>query len=368
MAAYLIGPKVKPLAVKEAPYTPPGEHEIVVKNHAVAINPVDWFKQYVGNMLLSWIKYPAILGGDVAGEVYEVGKGVTRFRVGDRVLAHAVGIDEKRNRASEGAFQQYTVIRDNLASPIPDSMSYEKACVIPLTCSTAAVGLFQKDYLGLNYPTVPPKPTGEALIVWAGSSSVGSNGIQLATAAGYEVYTVASPKNFDYVKSLGAVGVFDYRSPTVIQDMISALSGKTVAGGLAIGNNSAETIMAILEKCTGKKFVAMASFPQPDIMSEGSGQTWSIVSLMLGVIRWQIGMTLKSKVKGIPNKFVVGDTLQNNEVSHKVYEDFLPQALAEGKYIAAPEPHIVGHGLEFVQEAFDLQKKGVSAKKVVVTL
>ena len=51
-----------------------------------------------------------------------------------------------------------------------------------------------------------------------------------------------------------------------------------------------------------------------------------------------------------------------------VYGHFLPQALAEGKYIAAPEPFVVGHGLEHIQKAFDFQKKGVSAKKVVVTL
>ncbi|KAI9876490.1 MAG: hypothetical protein M1830_006386, partial [Pleopsidium flavum] len=55
-------------------------------------------------------------------------------------------------------------------------------------------------------------------------------------------------------------------------------------------------------------------------------------------------------------------------VSRAVYEDFLPAALAQGKYIAAPEPHVVGKGLEHLQEAMELNKKGVSAKKVVVSL
>jgi hypothetical protein len=48
--------------------------------------------------------------------------------------------------------------------------------------------------------------------------------------------------------------------------------------------------------------------------------------------------------------------------------DFLPKALAEGIYIAAPDPHVVGKGLEYMQAGFDLQKKGVSAKKMVVSL
>jgi hypothetical protein len=46
----------------------------------------------------------------------------------------------------------------------------------------------------------------------------------------------------------------------------------------------------------------------------------------------------------------------------------LPAALAKGKYVAAPEPQVVGKGLEDVQEAFDVNKRGVSAKKVVVSL
>lgn len=72
-AAYLVGKQIKPL-VKEAPYTAPAP---VVRGHAVAINPVDVFKQYVEDFLLGWIKYPFVLCGDLAGEIVDVGKGVT---------------------------------------------------------------------------------------------------------------------------------------------------------------------------------------------------------------------------------------------------------------------------------------------------
>jgi NADPH:quinone reductase-like Zn-dependent oxidoreductase len=70
--------------------------------------------------------------------------------------------------------------------------------------STAACGLFQEDHLALQRSSALPKPTSKTLLVWGGSTSVGSNAIQLAVAAGYEVFTTASPKNFDYVKKLGA--------------------------------------------------------------------------------------------------------------------------------------------------------------------
>ena len=163
--------------------------------------------------MLCWIKYPFVRGSDLAGEVVEVGKDITRVRVGDRVLGHAVGMDRKSNKSSEGAFQQYTVIRANMASPIPSSMSYERACVLPLCLSTAACGLFQKDFLALLYPILSPKPNGKTVLIWRSSTSVGSNAIQLAVAAGYEVITTASPKNFDYVRD-----VYDEQRGTALHE------------------------------------------------------------------------------------------------------------------------------------------------------
>jgi len=58
----------------------------------------------------------------------------------------------------------------------------------------------------------------------------------------------------------------------------------------------------------------------------------------------------------------------DNEVSRVIYEDFLPRALAEGRYVAAPDPFVVGKGLDSIQAGFDVQMKGVSARKVVVSL
>jgi NADPH:quinone reductase-like Zn-dependent oxidoreductase len=356
----------EPLEVKLATYTPPGENEIVVKNGAVAMNPIDWVMQDAGNLMFTWIKYPFIMGSDVAGEVVEVGKGVTRFKVGDRVLGQAVGMDKRSNKFSEGAFQEYTVLRTNLASPIPDSMSYESACVLPLGMSTAACGLFMKDFLALPFPTVSPKHTGKTLLVWGGSTSVGCNAIQLATAAGFEVITTASPKNHDYLKKLGAVEVFDYRSPTVVKDIITAFENRTTAGALAIGDGSFKNCMEVISACKGRKFISQATV---DLPSKGFPKTMlEFLSFGLSMGFTTISMGIKSKWNGVSSKFIWGSDLMANEVGSAIYEDFLPVALAEGKYIAAPEPQVVGKGLEHIQEALQINKDGVSAKKVVVTL
>ena len=363
-AAWLAGAKVYPFEIKSAPYTSARENEIVVKNGAVAINPIDWIKQDTGNLLFSWIKYPFVLGWDVAGEVVEVGHGVTRFRVGDRVVGLAAGMDPKRNRSAESAFQTYTVLLAHMASPIPSTLSYESAAVIPLGLSTAACGLFEEDQLALPYPSVHPKPTGKTLLIWGGATSVGVNAIQLAIAAGYEVITTASPKNFEYVKKIGASQVFDYNSNTVVDDLIRAFKGKTIGGAMSIGPGAADACLDIVDKCKGDKVIAMATYPMP----QPPPKSFVLLTTAYCYVSWMISHWFKSKARHIRTKFIFGSSLIDNGVGKAIYEDFLPEALAEGTFIAAPEPHVVGKGLEYIQPACDFQKKGVSATKVVVSL
>ena len=364
-AAWLIGKQVFPLSVYDAPYTQPGTNEIVVKSAAVAINPVEAMKQAMGDNMMPWVKYPFVLGHDVAGEVVEVGSGVSRFQVGDRVLGDAVGLDERSNRSCEGAFQEYVVLRENLVSPIPDSLSYEHACVLPLTLSTAACALYSKDLLSLNLPTLKPLKTSEVVLIWGGSTSVGCNAIQLAVASGYEVITTASPKNFNLVKDLGATHVFDYHKLAAIQEIIDLLKGKILAGTVAIGDGSMEACIKIVAVSSGTKFIAQASLPMP---SQIPPTGLNLVSFILRFLWFKASTFMKCKVKGIDYKFIWGDDVMENKVGRAIYEDFLPSALAKGKYMCAPKPIVVGTGLEHIQEALDRIKKGVSAQKLVVLI
>ena len=363
--AWLKGPKTA-LEVKSALYTSPKEKEIVIKSGAVAINPIDWLKVDLGNMVYPWIKYPFILGTDVAGEVVEVGRQVTRFKVGDRVVAHAVGTGKEYNTSTKAAFQNYVVSLPHMTSPIPDTMSYEEAAVLPLGVSTAACGLFQTDQLALQSPlrTADATPTGKTLLVWGGSTSVGSNTIQLAVAAGYDVITTCSPKNFAYVKKLGASKVFDYNSPTAVSDIINAFKGKTTAGAFSIGQGAAEACHDILHQCKGNKFIAMASYPTPPTPPK----SFVLIRTVYYFGSWMAVNWYKSRARGIRTQFIVGSTLVDNGVGKMIYEDFLPTALAQGRFVAAPEPHVVGKGLASIQTGFDVQKAGMSAKKVVVSL
>lgn len=337
-AAHLVATKA-PLEVKPAPMPVPKASEIVIKTRAVAINPVDWAIQDYGPEVFKFITLPHIPGYDIAGEVTAVGTAVSNFKVGDRVAG-----------LSYGGGQQYSPLEAHLTTHLPDSVAWEQAAVLPMGTSVGIKALFHKDYLGLELPVTAatkPTPKGETVLIGGGATSVGSCTIQLAVAAGYEVISTSSPKNFEYVKKLGASQVFDYNSPTIKEDLVTAFRGKTTAGavangGIAIldgsGPRNVEACAAVVQSCPGKKFVAMTMAP-----------TWG------------------PAVEGVELKFVEqlrGDT----ELASAVFHGYLPNALTEGSFKPLPEPEVVGQGLEAIQGAMDTLKKGVSRKKIVVTL
>ena len=127
-AAWLTTEKAKPLEVKAAPYIFPRENQIVINNGAVAIDPIDWSIQEMGSAPRP-LSYPFVGRSDVASKVVEVGSGVTRFRIGDRVIGMALAMSQGQSGA---AFQTYSHAQTNLASPVPGNLSYENAAVIPL--------------------------------------------------------------------------------------------------------------------------------------------------------------------------------------------------------------------------------------------
>ncbi|KAI0964719.1 zinc-binding oxidoreductase CipB [Xylaria arbuscula] len=297
-AAFLTEAKAHPFVVGVAPLWTPGANEILVKNEAVASNPVDGNLQY---MAIYPLNYPTVLGQDIAGLVAAVGPEVTRFQVGDRVVGHATSMISGRQQ--DGGFQLYKILQTNMASHIPTSVPYEMAVVLPLGLSTAAAALFQKACLNLQ--------------------------LQLAIAAGYEVITTASPRNFDYVKKLGTSQAFDYNSPTVSEELLTTLEPKILAGA---------TCVNVALKSRGNKFVATTKrgFPDPP--------------------------------EGITLQVVFRLTIRDDEISRVIYEEFLPKALKEGSYKTRPEPLVVSKGLKSVQAAVDLQRAGVSAQKIAAKL
>ncbi|KAL4900321.1 hypothetical protein BDW74DRAFT_188339 [Aspergillus multicolor] len=358
-AAWIPAKKVIPFKVSSAPYTSPGPGQVVIKNTAVAINPFDWVLQFIGPALAGYLKYPFILGTDVAGEVVEIGPGVTRFAVGDRVCGSSTAIAKEVNNPAEGGDEQ--------------------ASVLGLGLGTAAFGLFHKEYLAFDMPKRSEKGRPEVqlgksgqprvVIITGGASSVGANAIQLAAAAGYEVLSMSSPKNFEYVNSLGANHVFDYRSKSLPRDLISAVKSKELVGAYTIGAGAVEACTLVLKKhdpSLTRQFIAVTG---QHIPSEKLTPFVGKGTFFIGMIGGMVKSSFRQRRTGVTAKFILVDGLVDSDsVASHIRMDFLPEALARGQFVPALPPLVVGKGLEKIQEALDVQRKGVSGRKLVVTL
>lgn len=282
-------------------------------------------------------KYPMVCGTDVAGEVYEVGEGVTHVKKGDRVLGHAFSL--VTNDPSHGGFQLYTACNALVVAKIPSSLDFNSAAVLPLAISTASACLFKKETLALPLPATGTKPnsSGKSVLVWGGSSSVGAAAIQLAVAAGIKVVSVASKHNIDNVKDLGASAVIDYKSSSAIDDIIAALEGTEFSG---------------VCDCIG------------------AAEAWAPVYKKLG---GRYGSVLPA-AEGLPDGiegtsvFAPSVALADKYIGDEVWAKWVPESLENGALRALPGPIVIEGGLESVQKGYDAQRKGVSFGKIVVAL
>ncbi|QWT24081.1 zinc-binding alcohol dehydrogenase family protein [Subtercola sp. PAMC28395] len=335
------------MQLKDAPIHTPRADEIVVRTRAIAVNPIDAMGGIARRVVLPWLTYPAVIGSDVAGEVVAVGSSVAGLSVGDRVVGYAVGIERSRNSAAEGAFQTHVVLLARLVSRLPETMSFADACVLPMGLTTAAAGLFEHDQLALELPAAGASPRNQTILVFGGATSVGMNAIQLARGAGYTVLATASRSNFELLEELGASKVVDYHDPDAVEQIIHHLSGRHLAGTLAVASGSLRQAIAVNAAPTvvGTRRVASAH-PTP-------------------VTRIRAVLARRHKIQVTA---IWGGNPKDTPVGPAVWNDFLPGALASGSYSAAPIAVVVGNGLEALPEALARLRQGARAQKFVVTL
>lgn len=172
-----------------------GEHDVLVKVHAAAVNPLDYHfmtgKPYILRISagLGAPDYPG-MGVDFAGVVEVVGKKVTRFKVGDEVFG-----------GSGGALGEYVIAAEAGAlARKPASLTFEQAAAVPVAAITALQGLRDKGRI----------QSGDKVLINGASGGVGTFAVQIAKSFGAEVTGVCSTRNLDLVRSIGADHVIDY--------------------------------------------------------------------------------------------------------------------------------------------------------------
>src|SRR5712672_64055 len=185
------GPEV--LQYEDAPRPKPQAGEVLIRVHAAGVNPIDW-KVRQGHMKDFWPhKFPLILGWDLSGVVEELGRGVSRFKIGDEVYSVP---DVSR----DGAYAEYIVVRESEIALKPKSLHHIRAATVPLAALTAWQALFDTGQL----------QPGQRVLIHGGSGGVGHFAVQLAKWKGAYVFATASTKNQELLRELGADEIIDY--------------------------------------------------------------------------------------------------------------------------------------------------------------
>ncbi|KAI0665297.1 GroES-like protein [Cubamyces menziesii] len=330
------------VALKDHPVAPVGDNDVLIKTVSVAQNPTDW--KHVDT-----IGVPGtILGCDFSGHVVQVGKNVTTLKVGD----HVAGFVHGGAFTDEGAFAEYVKTPADLVWVVPEgTINHDQAATLGCAFWTAAQALFHKTRLNLIEP--PAKASGdEWIFIYGGSSAVGIFAVQLAHLAGYKVVTTASPRNFEYVKSLGADAVFDYKDPDVVTKIKQA-TGDSITKALdAISLKDSQRITAEALAPSGGKVVLVLQ-PIPDATSRKD------VEFFPTLIYTALGRAFDF---GPSKRFPVSpdDREQIVEFLTKV-----PQLVKDGA-IKPPSIKLWEGGLAAIPDGLQYMREGkVSAEKIV---
>lgn len=189
------------LTLMDLPKPTPERGELLIKIHAAGLNPVDYKMLASGHK--NWI-YPFIPGLDGAGVVEEVGEDVTDFSVGDRVFYHG-------DLSKPGTFAEYAVTTALTAAKIPEGMDFITAAALPCAGLTAYQALTRK----VNTAHM------DWVLIHGGAGGVGGFALQIAKSLGLKTITTCSKENEDFVRSLGADVVIDYKNEDVTDRVLT---------------------------------------------------------------------------------------------------------------------------------------------------
>jgi NADPH:quinone reductase-like Zn-dependent oxidoreductase len=157
----------------DIPHPKPGT--MLCRVYAVAVSPYD-------AKIVDYSNIPGAIGGcDFAGVVVAAGEGLTRFKVGDRVLAVTFGLNATDKTA--GAFAEYALATEDLACHVPEHVSLTQASSMGLAVATAGLALFQAPGLQLTMPRADSadQDTPTFVLVSGGATDTGTMAVQLLT-------------------------------------------------------------------------------------------------------------------------------------------------------------------------------------------
>ncbi|WP_159618762.1 quinone oxidoreductase family protein [Arthrobacter zhaoguopingii] len=184
------------LSAVEVDVPAPGKEQIRVRIEATSVNYVDVLARDGGYKRITWTKAPYGTGIDLVGVVDAVGEKVTRYAPGDRVW----GVLGNAFSLPVGMLADYALLPSEAAAPAPTGMTPEEAAsaLVPATIAWTALK---------HVPVI----SGDTVVVRGAAGGMGSAMVELAVHHGARVIGIATDRTADFVMSLGADQVLDYR-------------------------------------------------------------------------------------------------------------------------------------------------------------
>lgn len=300
---------------------------VLIKVIATSVNPIDC-KVRSGAVASIAPEFPAILHGDVAGVVEEVGEGVTQFKKGDEIYGCAGGF-----RGLSGALAEYMLVDAKLIAKKPKSLSMLEAAALPLVSITAWMALFEKAKL----------ISGMDVLVHGGVGGVGHIAVQLAKWCGAKVFTtVRNNEDFVIVKSFGADEVINVQEDDVAEykKRLTSDQGFAVIFDTVGGANLANSFEAAAVNAT---VVTIAARSTNDLTPmHNKGLSLHCVLMLLPLL-----------------------TNQHREHYSKILKQ-IANIVDEGKLKPSIDPH--RFTLEHVAKAHELLESGHAKGKIVISV
>jgi len=192
------GPEVLKLA--DVPTPEPGTGQVLVRNHAVGVNPVDTYLR--SNTDNRGPKLPYTPGSDAAGVVEAVGSGVTAVKAGDRVYMGGT---------QSGAYAELSLCDQGQVHPLPAAATFAQGAAVNVPYATAYHALFHRGH----------GQAGESVLVHGASGGVGIGAVELARAHGLTVFgTAGTDRGRRLVLEHGAHHALDHTAPDYLQHLM----------------------------------------------------------------------------------------------------------------------------------------------------
>jgi NADPH2:quinone reductase len=196
------------MKLEEVPDPQPDPGQVVVRVHAVGVNPVETYIRSGTYAVKPPLPYTP--GSDAAGVVHAVGEEVTRYRVGDRVYTAG---------AIAGAYAQLALCPVDQVYPLPEKVSFEQGAALHVPYATAYRALFQR----------AKAHAGQTVLVHGATGGVGLAAVQFAVAAGMTVIgTGGTDQGRQLVRDQGAAHVLDHKAKDYLDQLKQLTGGRGV--------------------------------------------------------------------------------------------------------------------------------------------